>query len=108
MTCGSNEQKQDGLCYKKCDSDQEGGGPLCWQKCSGSVPTECGAMCTKNASKCASTVGGMVITGLLITIGVALGALAIVATGGAGVAASVWIGIVISLAIYSLVPTQSC
>ena len=62
-------------------------------------------MCTKNASKCASTVGGMVITGLLVTIGVALGALAIVATGGAGVAASVWIGIVISLAIYSLVPT---
>jgi hypothetical protein len=47
--CRSSENKENGLCYKKCRDGYKGDGPVCW--CSFDAPPTCGAgqiLCSKS------------------------------------------------------------
>jgi hypothetical protein len=46
--CGSNQEKQDGLCYPKCAAGYTPVGPLCWRICP-SGWTDIGVSCAKPA-----------------------------------------------------------
>lgn len=48
MVCSSKQNKDAGLCYKKCKSGYKGRGPVCWQKCPDGYKND-GATCRKPA-----------------------------------------------------------
>ncbi len=37
--CSESEDKQAGICYKRCDAGQDGVGPVCWQQCAAAEPS---------------------------------------------------------------------
>lgn len=58
-TCGSNQQKDAGLCYKRCRSGHSGVGPVCWaEKPKGWV--NCGMGAAKDSKTCAAITFGQV------------------------------------------------
>jgi C1A family cysteine protease len=47
MACGPNEDKDGGLCYRKCRAGYKGVGPVCWAKCPEGYKDD-GATCRKD------------------------------------------------------------
>lgn len=61
--CGSNQQKDAGLCYSQCASGYTGIGPVCWAgvpKVDGKSWVECGMGAAKDSLTCAKIIGGQV------------------------------------------------
>ena len=77
--CPSGREKDGVLCYKPCKSGFRGVGPVCWEECSASR-TPCAAGCAQSGTKCASSVGMMILTPVLVVASIA----ALVLTAGAG------------------------
>lgn len=49
VSCPEGDEMQNGLCYKKCDSNYNGNGPICWQKCPDNFRDD-GGYCAKPES----------------------------------------------------------
>lgn len=59
--CGSDEDSNGGLCYKKCTTNYKGVGPVCWgQPPNGWV--ECGMGAAKDSVTCAKIIGDQVMS----------------------------------------------
>jgi len=52
MTCNSDQEYSDGLCYTKCKTGHKGMGTLCWGNCQGTDGYDCGAFCDGSATQC--------------------------------------------------------
>ncbi|MGH9847084.1 MAG: hypothetical protein ACREEM_50965 [Blastocatellia bacterium] len=68
--CGSQEQRDAGLCYSQCPSGFNGVGPVCW----GKVPAgwvDCGMGAAKDSFTCAKIIANQVVSvgQLALTIG---------------------------------------
>ncbi|MFN0085462.1 MAG: hypothetical protein ACKVX9_08750 [Blastocatellia bacterium] len=68
--CGSNEQRDAGLCYSKCPAGYNGVGPVCWAN----VPAgwvECGMGAAKDSTTCAKIIANQVVSvgNVALTIG---------------------------------------
>jgi hypothetical protein len=85
-SCFNNEEKDAGLCYKRCNPGMTGVGPVCWQDCP-SGWANCGAGCAKTSAQCGMTVFDQVLAPLIVAANVATLGLASPATGAAGTAA---------------------
>jgi len=69
-TCGANEEKNGGLCYKKCNANYDGVGPVCW----GQAPkgwVGCGMGAAKDSSTCASTIFSQVSSVGMLAVNIA-------------------------------------
>ncbi|HEX4951397.1 MAG TPA: hypothetical protein VFZ34_32365 [Blastocatellia bacterium] len=72
--CGSNEQRDAGLCYSNCASGFTGVGPVCWggvPKVNGKDWVDCGMGAAKDSFTCAKIVANQVVSvgNLALTIG---------------------------------------
>ena len=68
--CESTEEKQSGLCYKKCPAGYKGVGPVCWAMAPHGMST-CGMGAAKDAETCRSIVTDQVVGPLQIVLTVA-------------------------------------
>ena len=81
-SCFNNEEKDAGLCYKRCDPGMTGVGPVCWQDCP-SGWANCGAGCAKSSTSCGTAVFDQVLAPLVLAANIATMGLATPATGAA-------------------------
>jgi hypothetical protein len=56
--CSSGEEKQAGICYKRCEEGASGEGPLCWAACPGAAPFSLGPLCCESKEACAKVLLG--------------------------------------------------
>jgi hypothetical protein len=84
--CPSGDSYDAGLCYPNCKPGFSGVGPLCWAACQAGTkyPVECGAACAQDTPSCAVDITDQV----LATLDVISNVIQLVATGGAGAAAT--------------------
>ena len=78
--CANGQENNAGLCYKSCGSGSYGVGPVCWSSCSAkTLPTECGAGCTSDATACATQTTNLVMSVLdsAVSIATAVGTLGV-------------------------------
>ena len=68
--CGSNEQRDAGLCYSQCPSGFTGVGPVCWGKAPAGW-VDCGMGAAKDSLTCAKIIANQVVSvgNLALTIG---------------------------------------
>ena len=80
--CGANQDKDAGLCYKKCSPGYNGIGPVCW----GKPPTswvECGMGAAKDSTTCGKIVFGQVASVAQVAVFIAsFGSSSAVTTAG--------------------------
>ena len=84
-SCGTTEDYDAGLCYKKCTSKQDGVGPVCWDKCPASLPHACGAGCAVDKDTCDQSITDQVTSPVMAAGNIAL---TVVTAGGATEAAA--------------------
>lgn len=53
--CTEEEEKELGLCYKKCAAESTGYGPFCWDSCPGTF-VDAGAVCCESKMSCAKEI----------------------------------------------------
>ena len=85
LKCPSNKVQDGALCYDSCKDGFKGVGPVCWGVCPDYYSHQCGALCVKSASDCATfflNMGSSVVSS-------AMNLVAAVGTGGTNVGA--WI-----------------
>lgn len=54
LICDCKEEYDSGLCYPQCINGSKGVGSTCWFSCnySSTNPSDCGVLCTTDASQC--------------------------------------------------------
>lgn len=85
--CGSDQVKDAGLCYKRCNDGFAGVGPVCWGSCPEKMPVNCGAMCAESKATCALATTNAVTSPFLSAGSIAL--IAVTAGGAAGATAGI-------------------
>jgi hypothetical protein len=85
--CGSDQVKDAGLCYKRCDNGYAGVGPVCWGSCPEKMPVNCGAMCAESKDACALATTNAVTSPFISAGSIAL--IAVTAGGAAGATAGI-------------------
>lgn len=68
-TCPSDQDKDAGLCYRKCKINFHGVGPVCWQNCP-SGRTSCGVGCATSKTACVTGTVDMVISPLVLAVNI--------------------------------------